>query len=72
MGEQSYEILGVHLTNGVLLKHEADTLVYQQGQGNFCQREEKHLICKTARLPICAKVTWHLKIKANENGLFEY
>lgn len=46
--------------------HELDMLVYQQGQ------EGEHLICQTARIPICAKVTWHSEIKADENGLFEY
>ncbi len=59
----------------LFLNDELGTLVYQQGQGtfHFCQKGEgKHLICQTARIPIYAKVAWYFKIKADENGLFEY
>lgn len=41
-------------------------IVYPQSQWGA------HLICQTARIPICANVAWHSEIKADTNGLFEY
>lgn len=54
---------------------ELDTLVYQQGQGafHFCsilRGGRGHLICQTARIPVCAKVARYFKIYADESGLF--
>lgn len=51
---------------------EPDTPFQQQGQAKFGGEGGGHLICQTARIPICAKVACYFKIKANGSGLFEY